>query len=261
MDKAIFKSYQSQNKPNTILSPYLCGIACLTMILKYYNQIPSDQDILSIFENYASTGKNNVPYSSITINIKEKNLQVPIIYYPKASSTEDKTKILKDSSQLLKLLNLRHKISDIRINFPIPSNKFIPSFSLWYGFDHRGITPFINKYKYSIKHELIEDKFEIVLKKIKVNTSSTAIISVNPIYIGINIKQPTKKALQVEKRTENITHQDRHDIFLIKVMRYQQQDVVLIADPAHSNYSNGIKLIALKTLKLAYTGHASIFSS
>ena len=254
-DKTMF---QSQYKSQTPLSPYLCGIACLTMALKYYNQIPHNENLLSVFEKYISTGKNNVPYTTIDVNVKDKKLQVPIIYYPKASpiNTEDEAKICKDSSHLLKILNFKHKLVDIKLHFPNPSTKYIPSFSLWYGFDHRGITPFITKYKYSIQHELIEDSLDTVLKKINENPSNTAILSVNPVYIGISPKKQSTKTSQIYKDTPNITHQDRHDIFLLQIINHGG---IKSADPAQPNYQNGIKIIALKTLKLAYTGHASIF--
>lgn len=252
--------FQSQHKPQTKLSDYLCGIACLSMVLKYFNQIPHDENLLTVFEKYLSVGKNNVPYTSIKVNVKNKNLQVPIIYYPKASSIniEDKVKIKKDSSRLLKLLNFKHKLADIKLHFPNPSDKYIPSFSLWYGFDHRGITPFIAKNKYQIKHELKESKFPIILKALKDRPQSIAILSINPTYIGqpINVAKTTYKDSK-----EKLDHQDRHDIVLIKIMRYQQQDVALITDPAHRFAHSGIQVISLKTIELAYTGHASIFSS
>lgn len=247
--------FQSQHKPKTIISPYICGIACLTMILKYYNQISSDENVISIFEKYLSTGKNNVPYSSIATNVEGKTLQIPIVYYPKASKNSNKQELIRDSSRLLNLIHLKHKLSDIEIHFPKQSNKFIPSFSLWYGFDHRGITQTIDGNNYKIQNKLIEKDFSSIVSELK-RDNSTAILSINPTFIGTPItKQFSNNSNQL------FDHQDRHDVVVFKITKYQRKDVAIIADPSHKTSQSGIQLISVKTLKNSYTGHASIFSS
>lgn len=247
--------FQSQYKPRTIISPYLCGIACLTMILKYYNQVDNTTNYIDILNQYLKVASYNVPFSSITLHINKENLQIPIIYYPKASANTNKQELIKDSSRLLNLIHLKHKLSGIEIHFPKQSNKFIPSFSLWYGFDHRGITQTIDGNNYKIHHELIEKDFSSIVSELK-RDNSTAILSINPTVIGTPI---TKQF--INNSNQLFDHQDRHDIVVFKITKYQGKDVAIIADPSHKTSQSGIQLISVKTLKNSYTGHASIFSS
>ncbi len=249
------KVFQSQHRPETSLSHYMCGVACLTMVLKHFHQIKSSINYLDIFNQYLRIGKNNVPFSSIVLNVAGKNIEIPIIYYPKATRDDNKTELINDSSRLLDTLRLKHKLSDLKIHFPNPSDNFVPSFSLWYGFDHRGITPFILKNKYKIRHQLIEKDLPSILSEVKFN-NAIAILSVDPSVIGTPITKQFKNNSET-----SFDHQDRHDIVVLKVTKYQGKEIAIIADPANSNHQNGIKLIALKTIKQAYTGHASIFSN
>lgn len=243
------KSFQTQYTTKLPI-PYLCGVACLNTILKLYKQISFNTPLLSVFRKYLTVGKNNVPYSTLKI---DETLTIPIAYYPQINNPKQ---ILKDSKQKLEILNIKYKENQIEIVQSKTQKQFIPSFTLWYGFDHRGIPCFLRLHKYLLSSTLLEEKFDVVVDKLNQSKNSSAILSVDPIYIGF----PTNKITQTEKFKETILHQNKHNIVILEITKYNGNDVAVISNPLYPGFETGISILSLKTLESAYTGHATVLS-
>jgi hypothetical protein len=222
------EAHQTQFDRNlpTILKRTSCGIASFYSALKYLGY--KNGSFTQFLTKYISSNSFNVPTYYASTNINGYEFKTPIIYKPVEKA--------EDQIEVAKLVNSLNNGDNVKIekHNSNPQNAFNPAFTLAYGFDHRGINPFLKNSNIPLKSELHENNN--LPDSLERDSVILASVRANEIGYPLYAKLPTE-------------HISTHIVTIYDIVEIGDTKAVLFSDPAFISSQEGLQVRSLDTMK------------